>query len=77
MAIIMGCSIDLSKVDESKVIQGKNGARYYNFDVVLNDTPNQYGKDVSLKVSQTKEERAEKEPVVYIGNGKKLWEGNN
>lgn len=74
MAMILNCSIDLSKIDKSKIIEGKNGAKYYNFDVVLNDEKDKYDKDVSLTQSQTKEERAAKTKKVYVGNGKKFWE---
>jgi len=75
MAMILNCSIDLSKIDKAKIIEGKAGAKYYNFDVVLNDEADKYGKDVAIKVSQTKEERVAKAKSVYIGNGKKVWEG--
>ena len=31
MAQIINASIDLSKIDKSKIVEGKNGAKYYNF----------------------------------------------
>lgn len=70
---LIGASIDLSKVDKSKIIEGKNGAKYYNFTVIVNDEPNQYGKDVAITQEQTKEQREAKEPRVFIGNGKTFW----
>lgn len=73
MARIISASIDVSKIDKSKLIDGKNGAKYYNFDIIVNDEPNQYGKDVSISQSQTKEEREAKEKKVFIGNGKTVW----
>ena len=73
MAQILSCSIDLSKVDKSKIIEGKNGAKYYNFDVIINDEPDKFGKDVAITQQQTKDERKDKVKKVYIGNGKSVW----
>jgi hypothetical protein len=70
---IIGASIDLSKVDKSKIIEGKNGAKYYNFTILVNDEPDKFGKDVSLVKEQSKEQRANKEKKEYIGNGKTVW----
>lgn len=73
MARIISASIDVSKIDKSKLIEGKNGAKYYNFDIIVNDEFNQYGKDVSLSQSQSKEEREAKAKKVFIGSGKTVW----
>jgi hypothetical protein len=70
---IISCSIDVTKIDKTKLVDGKNGAKYFNFDVIVNDEPNQYGKDVSISLSQTKEERTAKDKKVFIGNGKTVW----
>lgn len=70
---IISCSIDVTKIDKTKLVDGKNGAKYFNFDVIVNDEPNQYGKDASISLSQTKEERTAKEKKVFIGNGKTVW----
>jgi hypothetical protein len=70
-------SIDLNKIDESKIIakdkNGKNfenGAKYLNVVVWINDTPDQYGNNVSIQVSQSKEERDQGVKATYIGNAK-------
>lgn len=73
MAQIISCSIDVTKIDKSKLVDGKNGAKYFNFDLVVNDEPNQYGNDCSIANKQTKEERASKAKRTYIGNGKTVW----
>jgi len=73
--LILSCSMDVSKIDKSKLIQGKNGALYYNFDVIVKDEKDKYGKDASVSVSQTKEEREAKKAKTYIGNGKVVWKG--
>ena len=73
MAQLIGCSIDVTKIDKSKLVEGKNGAKYFNFNVNVEDEPNQFGKDVSITISQTKEQRDAKEKKVFIGSGKTLW----
>lgn len=77
---IIAASIDLSKIDKTKIQKldkdgnpFKNGAMYYNVDIILSDQPNQFGQDTSLSTAQTKEERAEKAKRNYIGNGKTVW----
>ena len=41
--------------------------------VSINDEGNEYGKNVSCYISQTKEERADKKQKFYVGNGKTFW----
>jgi hypothetical protein len=73
MAQIINASIDLSKIDKTKIVEGKNGAKYYNFSITVNDEKDQFGNDVKLTAQQSKEEREVKTPKVYIGNGKTSW----
>ena len=68
-------SIDLNKIDKSKIVTTdkdgnafQNGAKYLNVVVWLNDQPDQYGNDASIQISQSKEERESKEKAIYIGN---------
>ena len=68
-------SIDLNKIDKSKIVttdkNGKpfeNGAKYLNVVLWLNDEPDQYGNNASIQVSQSKEEREQKVKPTYIGN---------
>ena len=77
MARIISASIDLNKIDRAKIVAGKNGAKYYNFDITVNDEPNQYGQDVALSEKQTKEEREAKQKKVFLGNGKTVWKNEN
>ena len=65
-------TIDLNKIDESRAYQGKNGARYYTMIAWANPSPDQYGNDFAVKPSMTKEERANKTKLPYIGNAKIL-----
>ena len=75
MSLIIGISIDLTKIDKSRIVVGKNGAKYYNMTVMVNDEPDKYGKDVAVKDGQSKEERERKDKEVFLGNGKVLWSG--
>lgn len=66
---IISASIDLSKIDASKVVEGKNGAKY--LDITLVNTPgNQYGKDYLVKQDFGKEAREQRVETPILGNGK-------
>lgn len=45
--------------------------------ISCDDKTNQYGQNVSAWVSQTKEQREEKKPRYYVGNGKVLFVGES
>ena len=75
MASIISASINLSKIDKTKIIKGKNG-QYYNVSIIVNDEANEYGQDVAIVQEQTKEEREAKAKKVYLGNGKTVWSSN-
>ena len=67
---VINASIDLTKIDKSKINNHQNGSKYYNLTIYLNDEPNKYGQDVSIATSSTKEEREAGVKQTYIGNGK-------
>lgn len=73
MSTIISCSIDLTKIDKSKIKEHSNGSKYYQMQVFINDKPDQYGNDVSVAENQTKEASKAKEKKVYIGNGKVVY----
>lgn len=80
MAKIISASIDLAKIDKSKIVttdkSGQpftNGAKYLNVQIVLNDDVDQYGNDTAIRINQSKEEREKGEKPVYLGNGKTVW----
>lgn len=76
MAQIISVSINLAKIDKRKIIDGKNGAKYYNLNVIVNDDFDQYNNNVQVTDSQTKQEREAKEKKVYLGNGRVIWSSN-
>lgn len=63
----------LEKIVE--VLSKKNGndAKGIKVTISLNDTGDNYGQNVSAYISQTAEQRAEKKPKFFIGNGKTFW----
>lgn len=73
---IISASIDLKKVDTTKIIKGKTGARYYPIQIFINDEKDKFGNDVGITDQQTKEQREAKEKKKYIGNGRTVYESN-
>lgn len=72
MSTLISGSIDLTKIDKSKLKDGK----YLNVQISVNDTTDSYGNNVSITVNQTKEEREAKEKKTYLGNAKVVWTDN-
>jgi hypothetical protein len=73
MSALINVSLRVDKLPKEKFVQGKDGAVYYNFTVAVNDESNQWGQNVSLTDSQTKEEREAKKSKSYLGNGNVIW----
>jgi hypothetical protein len=72
MASIISANIDLTKINKSKIYEGKKG-KYYPITIVLNDEPGQYGDSGYIMTEQTKEERDSKSQKEYLGNVKVVW----
>jgi len=53
-------------------IKGKDG-KYKDYTISISDFTNDYGQNVSMYEEQSKEEREQKVPKKYIGNGKVYW----
>jgi hypothetical protein len=53
-------------------IKQKDGS-YKNYTISISDQTNDYGQNVSVYESQTKEEVKAKAKKKYIGNGKVFW----
>lgn len=73
MGTIASISIDLSKLDKTKIVNGKNGQKYYNLNIGINDLSDNYGNNIQVTEPQTQEQRAAKEPRTFYGNGKVFW----
>jgi len=73
MSALLNVSIRVDSLPKEKFVQGKDGKVFYNFTISVNDDSNQFGQNVSLIDSQTKEERDAKKPKSYLGNGAVVW----
>ena len=77
MSRIISASIDLNKIEISKVTTGKNGGKYVNISIIINDSVDQYGNDTSITIGQTKEEREEGNKHLKIEMDKFFKENEN
>lgn len=74
MAKLISASINLSKVDKTKLITGKDGVtKYLPILIHVNDEADDYNNDVAISEAQTKDEREAKAKKNYLGNGKTIW----
>ena len=71
MSAIINASIDLSKIDSSRIFE-KDGRKWLSLSISVNDETN-YGNNVGISIAQSKEEREAKQPKIYLGNGKVVW----
>ena len=69
--MIIIAKIDLTKIDKSKIFQGKKG-KYLDIVLVTTDEQDDFGNVGSVAHSQTKEERDSKAKKIYIGNVSKV-----
>ena len=84
MSKLLTGSIDLSKIDKTKIVTTdkngnpfENGAKYLNVVVWINDEADKYGNNASIQISQSKEERDAGAKAIYIGNLKEPQSRNN
>lgn len=75
MSALVNFSLNLSKLPKDKIIKGKKG-QYINLTASINDET-KFGNNVSFSVSQSKDERENKESKIYVGNGKVVWNDGN
>lgn len=62
--------ICLSDIPKDRIKEGGNDKKYLNIVVTKMRQPDNYGNDLTVYVQQTKEERRDKAPKIYIGKGK-------
>ena len=62
--------MNLSKIDKSKIFEGKTG-KWIDITIWQNDEPDKYGNDLSIE--QSVEKGGEK---IYLGNAKS-WKGKD
>ena len=64
----------LSDIDKSKIFTAKNGKKYLSVVVTERKEVDQFGNDLVVYVSQSKDERDNRAQKNYIGNGKTYGE---
>lgn len=74
---MINISIDLSKIDKTRIKEGKNGAKYFNLTVDEKKTADQFGNTHTVYQTPTKEEREAKKDKVYLGSGKEFKFNNS
>ena len=62
----------IEKLTAEQAVKGKT-ATYVNLAIYVDDKLDKFGNNVSIQLSQTKEEREAKKPKVYLGNGKVVY----
>lgn len=72
-AIISG-SIDLTSIDKTKLINGKNGKTYLNFTAMVQNSSS-YGNNVWVTQTISKEDRENKVKPITLGNAAVKWIG--
>jgi len=74
---IINFSVNLNKVDKSKIVEGKKG-KYLPLTVFVQDEKDKYDNNVAVIQSQTEDERKNKTAKNYVANGKVVFqsEGN-
>ena len=72
-AIISG-SIDLTAIDKGRLIEGKNGKKYLNLTMIV-QRESQYGNNVWVTQTLSKEERDNKVKPITLGNAAVKWIG--
>lgn len=63
-------SVCLSDIPKSKIVEAKNGKKYVNLVLDERREVGKYGETHMLYMSQTKEERQNKDKKVFVGSGK-------
>lgn len=76
MGALINVSINLDKLDKSKIIKGKKG-NYYQLTLSVQDETSAYGDNASIFDTQSKEERDAKANRNYVGNGSVIWTDGN
>ena len=75
---LIAIKIDVTKIDKSRLFQGKNGAQYLDATVFVNEEQGQYGDNGMVTQSVSKEERESGVKGAILGNVKVLGEfGDN
>lgn len=76
MSAIIGLYFKRSAVEKMLEKMNQENLNGLGIDVMINDTQDTYGNNVSAMFAQSKEQREAKEKRDYIGNGKVRYVSN-
>lgn len=68
--ILLDISLCLSDIPKTKMTKGKNDKIYINLAIGARKEADQWGRDLKVYVSQSKEEREAGQAKVYVGAGR-------
>ena len=74
MSTLINASIkasELKKIDKNKIIKGEKDS-YIPILISVNDE-SRFGKNVSISIQQSEDERKNKAPKHFIANGSVIW----
>ena len=74
MKVAVNFSIDVTKLDKTRFIEGKNGSKYVDLTCFISpEEPDQFGQHGGIQQSTTKDERDAGTKMAYVGNVKAFW----
>ena len=73
MAVLSSVYITTDKLKELLSVLNQKQAKGIDLTISITDEVNSYGQNLSVFVSQTKEDRDAKKPKYYLGYGKVFW----
>ena len=74
MKVAVNFSIDISKLDKSRYVKGRNGSEYVDLTCFISpEEPDQFGQHGGIQQSTTQDERAAGTKMAYVGNVKAFW----
>lgn len=77
MKLGISLKIDVTKIDKTRLFQGKNGAKYLDITTFVDlDTPSQYGDHGFITQNVSKEERDNGVKGEILGNTKVFYNDN-
>lgn len=68
--ILQEISLCLSDLPRTHMTKASNGKLYMNLTIGMRKEPDQWGRDLKVYVTPTKEDREKKANKVYVGGGK-------
>ena len=74
MKIGVNFSIDVTKLDKSRIVSGKNGGKYVDLTCFISPSePDKYGQHGGIVQSTTSDERQAGTNMPFCGNVKAFW----